>query len=425
MRILIFSTAYFPLVGGAEIAFKEITDRIGNYNFDLVTARFSNPPADPPTGEAGKNPKKEKIGNITVYRVGRGTKFDKYLLPILGFFKAKKLLRKNKYSLIWSINASQAGLAASFFKLKNSKIPFLLTIQEGSSKQRIFRRRWMVWPLFKMIFKKADHVQAISKHLANYGKKMGARCSIKVVPNGVDVRKFQISNFKFQIDELKEKIGIKEGEKVIITVSRLVPKNAVGDLIKAVNILNRRNTQIDLASQGTQKYADNQRKSAYSEGQDQRVSANLKFKLLILGTGYLRKKLELQVASFGLQDKVLFLGLIPPDEVPKYLAISNVFVRPSISEGFGNVFVEAMAASVPIIGTLVGGIPDFLEDEETGLFCQPNNPKSIVQAIEKILENKDLREKLIENGKKLVEEKYDWDIIAKKMDNIFKRLCAS
>ena len=386
-RILIFSTAYFPLVGGAEIAFKEITDRIKDQNFDLITACFSK-----------KNSKKEKIGNITVYRVGRGTKFDKYLLPVLGFFKAKKLLRKNKYSLIWSISASQAGLAALFLKLKNPKIPFLLTIQEGSSKQRIFRRRWMVWPLFKMIFKKADHVQAISKYLANYGKEMGAKCPIEVVPNGVDIKQFSISNFSAQGEisplrggqfSLKKKLGIKENEKVIITVSRLVSKNAVGDLIESLQYL------------------------------------DFPVKLLVIGIGPLEKKLRLQVTRYKLQDKVLFLGLIPPDEVPKYLAISDVFVRPSISEGFGNVFVEAMAAGVPIIGTPVGGIPDFLKEGETGLFCKPNNPKSIAEAVKNILKNKDLREKLIKNGKKLVEEKYTWEIIAQDMMRIMQMLCGS
>ena len=118
----------------------------------------------------------------------------------------------------------------------------------------------------------------------------------------------------------------------------------------------------------------------------------------------------------------MFLGLVLPDQVPKYLAISDIFVRPSISEGLGNVFLEAMAVGVPIIGTPVGGIPDFLKHEETGLFCKPNNPKSIAEAVKKILENKELQEKLIDNGKELVKRKYDWDIIAEQMNKIFRKL---
>lgn len=380
-RILIFSTAYFPLVGGTEIAVKEITDRvIDDYQFDLITARFSR-----------KNPKKEKIGNITVCRVGFGTKFDKYFLPILGYFKAKKLFKDSKYSLIWSINASQAGLAALFLKLKYSKLPFLLTIQEGSSLQKIFQRRFMVWPLIKKIFKKANYIQAISRHLAHFSKEMGAKCLVEVVPNGVDVRIFEKALTMPDEDKeaLRKKLGIKENEKVIITVSRLVSKNAVNDLIDAVNTLKLQ---------------------------------GINFKLLILGTGYLEKKLRLQVMSYKLQDDVLFLGLIPPAEVPKYLAVADVFVRPSISEGLGNVFLEAMAAGVPIIGTPVGGIPDFLTHEKTGLFCEPRNSESISEKIKILIKDKKLRDKLIKNAKQMVIENYNWDKISQEMKKIYEKI---
>lgn len=374
-RILIFSTAYFPLIGGAEIAVKEITNRIKDYGFDLITSRFSK-----------KNSKKEKIGDVFVYRVGFGMKFDKYLLPVLGFLKAKKLFKKNKHSLIWCINASQGGLAGLFLKITNPKLPFLLTLQEGSSEKRIFSRRFIVWPLFKLIFKKADYVQAISKHLANFGKKMGARCPIEVVPNGADINQFTIYNLQFSISELKKKLGIEENEKVIITVSRLVSKNAVDDLIKSLHYL------------------------------------NFPVKLLILGTGPLKKKLKNLVKKLNLEKKVLFLGLIPPVKVPKYLAIADIFVRASISEGLGNVFLEAMAARVPIIGTPVGGIPDFLEHKKTGLFCQPRQPKTIAEKIEILIRNKELRDKLIRNAKQMVEEIYNWNIISKRIIKIYKKI---
>ena len=444
MRVLIFSTTYFPFIGGAEIAVKEITDRVKSYQFDLITARLSK-----------KNLKTEKIGNVNVYRVGLGCKLDKYFLPILGCLKAKELNKKYHYSLIWSISASQAGLAALFFKMKNSQIPFLLTVQEGSSKKRMFKRRWMVWPLVKKIFKKADYIQAISKFLADFSKEMGAKCPIKVIPNGVDVEKYGLPRIEETTDNhglnenglprieettdnygLKKKLGIKENKRVIITVSRLVPKNGVGDLIKSL------------------KYID------------------LPIKLLIIGVGPLGKKLKKLVKKLKIQDRVLFLGLVPPDEVPKYLAISDVFVRPSISEGFGNVFVEAMAVGVPIIGTPVGGIPDFLIDYNAndannnandanvnanyanyscaadnscgrirvpdpdvhrgrlryshaanGLFCQPKNPKDLAEKIKQLLNNDNLRIQLGKNGRKLVEEKYDWGIIVKDIMQIIQTLC--
>ena len=145
-------------------------------------------------------------------------------------------------------------------------------------------------------------------------------------------------------------------------------------------------------------------------------------KLLILGDGPLKNNYELLVARYGLQNRVSFLGHIGHEELPKYLKISDVFIRPSLSEGLGNVFLEAMAAGVPVIATPVGGIPDFLKDGETGLFCNVRDPESIAEKVKIYLENDELREKITANAKEMVEQNYDWNLIAEKMKNIFNRL---
>jgi len=145
-------------------------------------------------------------------------------------------------------------------------------------------------------------------------------------------------------------------------------------------------------------------------------------KLLVLGSGPLRRRLEDSVGGLGLQDKVFFLGDISNEEVPKYLAIADIFVRPSLSEGLGTAFLEAMATGVPIIGTPVGGIPDFLKDSETGLFCEVKNPASIAKKIKLLLEDDDLRSKIIRNARQLIEERYSWDKIAPQMAEIFDKI---
>jgi glycosyltransferase involved in cell wall biosynthesis len=106
--------------------------------------------------------------------------------------------------------------------------------------------------------------------------------------------------------------------------------------------------------------------------------------------------------------------------MPQYLHISNIFIRPSRSEGLGNSFLEAMAAGIPVIATPVGGIPDFLKDGETGLFCEVDNPRSIAQKVEKLLKDKESREYIVKNARKMVEEKYQWEAIAERMKEIFE-----
>ena len=382
-NILLFSTAYFPFVGGAEVAVKEITDRILDVEFDMITARMKR-----------KLPKFERIGNINIYRIGIGYPFfDKCYLAFCGHKIAAKLHRKNKYQAVWAIMASFGGLAASAFKNRNRNIPFLLTLQEGDDFEYISKRTFFIRRRFKNIFFQANYVQAISNYLAEWAKKMGAVCPVEVVPNGVDINKFSINNFpaspaggQFLISDIKKKLAIKEDEKVVITVSRLVKKNGVGDLIGAMK--------------------------------------DVEAKLLICGIGNEENKLRELVKSLNIENKVLFLGHVPHDELSKYLAISDVFCRPSLSEGLGNVFLEAMAAGTPVIATPVGGIPDFLFDEKTGWFCEVKNPKSISEKIKWIFDEKNKEEvdEITAAAARLVEEKYNWEKIAVKMREIFVNL---
>ncbi|MFH1388275.1 MAG: glycosyltransferase family 4 protein, partial [Patescibacteria group bacterium] len=194
-------------------------------------------------------------------------------------------------------------------------------------------------------------------------------------PNGVDLEIFRP----------KEKIENKN-EKIILTVSRLVKKNGIDDLIKAGQYL------------------------------------HFPFKIIIIGTGPDEEKLKKLVKEKGLEDKIIFKGQVKYDELPEYYASTDVFVRPSLSEGLGNVFLEAMACGLPVIGTEVGGIPDFLKDKETGLFCRTNNPQDIADKIKEILEDNNLRNYLIKNGLELVKEKYSWDNITSQIETIYLKL---
>ncbi|MDD5589869.1 MAG: glycosyltransferase family 4 protein [Candidatus Portnoybacteria bacterium] len=370
-RILIFSTAYLPLIGGAEIAVHEITRRLDDFEFDLICARIKP-----------ELPCNEKQGNMTIWRLGCGSLRDKFFFPWRAARLAGKLHSQKRFEAVWAIMASFGGLAALFFKKKFRKTPYILTLQEGDSNLHIFSRAVWLGPFWRQIFSKADRLTAISHYLKRFAKKHGARSEIEIVPNGVDLRKFRISNGE---NQTRSKLGIGKDEKIIITVSRLVKKNGLGDVIGALALLPEN------------------------------------YKFLVLGSGPLEKNLKFKAKKLELENRVLFLGDVANKEIPTYLAIADVFIRPSLSEGLGNSFLEAMAAGVPIIGTPVGGIPDFLKDRETGIFCEVKNPKSVAEKIKLLLENGDLKKKLIENGKRIVEERYNWDSIALKMKEIFNK----
>ena len=390
-RILIFSTVYYPrFIGGAEIAIKEITDRISpqEIEFDMVTLRLDS-----------RLPRFEKIGNVNIYRVGFATKqetssdslpwylhINKYFFLLTGYLKAASLHRRRHYDAIWSLMATYGSFAAVFFKICYPRVKFIFTLQDGDPIPYIKRRAWPLYPFFKMMFTRADQIQAISQYLADWAKEMGAKAPVTVIPNAVDLKLFSQTTPPAQIQDLKSKLRKSDNDVFLITTSRLVVKNAVGDIIDALTYL----------------------------------PANVK--LLVLGQGYEEERLRAQVDRLKLGDRVNFLGYVPHAAMPKYLHVSEIFIRPALSEGLGNSFLEAMAAGLPIIGTRVGGIPDFLIEGETGLFCEVNNPRSIAQKVEKLIKDRESRDYIVTRGKKMVEDKYEWHRISEMMEEIFLRL---
>jgi len=381
-RVLIFSLAYIPFVSGAELAVKEITDRINDLDFDLITLRFDR-----------KWAKKEKIGNVNVYRIGGG----KLFFPFFAFWKARKLHKKNGYDSVWSIMANRAGFAALFFKLWHPKVKYLLTLQEGDTldypEKRMGLAKIFIGGLFKKVFTKADYVQAISNYLADWARNMGAKAPIEVVPNGVD-----LNNLKSKISNLPAgEAGLKnKEEKIIITTSRLVYKNGVDVLIRAISNL-----------------------KSLPAGE---AGKNSNIKLWILGSGSEEKKLKNLAKELKVEEVVQFLGHIEPGKVYEYLMEADIFVRPSRTEGLGSSFLEAMGAGLPVIGTAVGGIPDFLKDGETGLFCKVDDPKDLAEKIKKLITDEEFAKRIAENGRRLVLEKYNWDDIAKRMKNLLSHI---
>lgn len=398
-RILIFSIAYHPFIGGAEIAIKEVTDRIpaDEYVFDVITPLYNS-----------ALPREETVGNVMIHRVGFGIAnpsmtdlksfplhLNKYLFPFLGWWKATRLAAHHTtFDVVWGVMANYAGFAALFFKLTNPKLPFLITLQEGDPIDYIKWRVRYVYPVFKMIFKRANFIQAISNYLGEFAKEMGYTGSLAIIPNAVEVSRFVKKPDEKKVAGLHEQWQKKQGDVILITTSRLVAKNAVDDVIRALPYL------------------------------------PLTYKFVVVGDGPDLGKLKFLASETHVDHRLAFVGEIPHEQIATYLHAADIFIRPSLSEGLGNSFLEAMAAGLPVIATPVGGIVDFLFDPErnpdtepTGIFCEVKNAKSIAAAIKRLTDDAGLRERISKNARVLVIEKYDWDNIAGRMQHeVFDKL---
>ena len=225
-KVLIFSLAYFPKhVGGAEVAVKEITDRIPDIEFHMVCLQLDSALT-----------REEKIGNVLVHRVGFGNTslLNKFLFQFLAAWKALMLHRTAHFDAIWAVMAHSCGVPAALFKLFHRDVPYVLTLQEGDPSEHIERMMLPLWPLFSRAFTSADTVTGISTFLGKWARRRGFMGPFELVPNAADTARFSQIYPDAVVNEIKDQLGKKMGDVFLITTSRLVHKNAVDVCIRAL-----------------------------------------------------------------------------------------------------------------------------------------------------------------------------------------------
>lgn len=369
--ILLFSTAYLPLIGGAELAAREIMRRIPSKKFIVFTWRYSR--------EAARH---EVDGNIEIIRVGFPGVLGKVCLSTLITLKAWRLFRNRKNDIVlWGMMATYASIAGYFLKKLWRDIPFVMTLQEGDSDAHI-RGGWfgLIHFFHKRLLVAADEVQVISKFLEERVHSYAPDKKTTIIPNGVDVAEFQKD-----ITETPEVFSGVKKEYRLISASRLVEKNGIDTTIRAL---------VDLPD----------------------------FHLFLVGDGVLREELEELASELRVSERTHFIGEVSYEALPKYLKSAEVFIRPSRSEGFGTAFIEAMAADNLVVGTAVGGIADILKHEENSLIVPAEDDKKIVEAVVRLTTNRELARILRENAEKFVSGTYEWKVIAEQMDDLFNKM---
>ncbi|MEK7462323.1 MAG: glycosyltransferase family 4 protein [Patescibacteria group bacterium] len=398
-KILIFSLAYYPKhIGGAEVAIKEITDRLPfhNYEFHLVCNRFDSTLR-----------KEETIGNVTVHRIGLTTKnpvmadlkklplhLNKIIYQWLAFYNAKSLHQQHGFDMVWAMMAHSTGIPAAKFKKSFPKVKYLLTLQEGDPLESIERKMKIFGRAFDEAFTRADMIQVISTFLGQWAKRKGFAGEPILIPNAVNTAHFASEYDEAKLREVRQDLNLADSDIALVTTSRLVHKNAVDDVIRALVFLPNH------------------------------------IKFIVFGTGPDETSLKVLITKLGLANRVQLRGQINHADMPKYLKACNIFIRPSRSEGMGNSFVEAMAAGLPVIATQVGGIADFLFDAKrnpdkgsTGWAVEVDSPVQIKEAVFEILDNPQVTSEVVARAKAIAMAKYDWNLIAQRMDKeVFQAL---
>lgn len=161
-KVLVFSTTFLPDAGEAELALVDLMQAMPTVHFDVITTKFSK-----------QTHNDNSIPNATLYRVGYGTKFDKYLLPLLGALRARALQKENDYMFKWALFASYAALAALFAR-SGKKFPLLITLADQKLGTIPLYARF----IFRLILGRADQIYADDTREAHAAISIGKRTTL-------------------------------------------------------------------------------------------------------------------------------------------------------------------------------------------------------------------------------------------------------
>lgn len=213
--------------------------------------------------------------------------------------------------------------------------------------------RFTEFPLIRRLvlgtLQRADRAIAVSASLKEAMMRLGLpETKIAVVPNGVDTEKFH----PMSRAEARSRLGLENG-KLILSVGHLVPLKGFDLLIRSF--------------------------AALVEQKEHRDS-----RLVIVGEGPERPRLEKLVASLGLSDRVRLVGAVAHRDLRPWYSAADAFCLASSREGWPNVLLESMACGTPVVATAVGGAPEIVASDRLGLLAERSEPP-LARALDRAL----------------------------------------
>ncbi|MDY6933220.1 MAG: glycosyltransferase family 4 protein [Spirochaetota bacterium] len=379
LRILIINYEFPPLGGGGGIASSDLAKEWRKLaRIDVLTSSF-------------KRLKPFEVRDeISIYRAKtffRKSKDAATFISMLSFLPSAliigmRLFRKNRYNIINTHFAVPSG-PVGYLLGKLFHTPNVLSLHGGDiydpSKSMSPHRNVFFRIIVRFILNRADEIIAQSSNTKlNAIKYYKPWKEIKIVPLAYHPTEIPVITRK----EMK----IKSDEFILITIGRLVKRKAMDVIINAISMI-----------------------------PDDRIQ------LFIVGDGPDRINLENLVKNLKLEKRIHFLGYLSDEEKYKYLSVSDIFILPSMHEGFGIVYMEAMYCGLPIVCTNHGGQTDFLINGENAILIDVGDIKACSEAILKFYKDKEFYDNCSENNSKKIIDFYA-EPIAMRYIEIFRDL---
>ena len=297
--------------------------------------------------------------------------------------KLLKLFRKEQFDVVHT-HASKAGILGRFAAF-DAHVPFIVHTVHGQAFHPF--QSWLKNAIFKfaerLAANRSDKIYAVAQAMIDQcvAAKIAPAEKYKVVYSGMDLSSFMNATAD---QALREKLGIPEGAPVIGVIARMFPQKGYEDLLQIAP---------EIAG-------------AFPEA-----------RFLLLGDGTMRQEIERKVQEMGLTGQFIFTGMVPPDEVCRYLPFMSVLVHLSYHEGLPRTAVQALAAKVPVVAYPVDGTPEVVEDGVTGYLPGLRNLRQVSGMVIALLRNAELRRVMGETGQGRVKTRFDTQKMVEALNN--------
>lgn len=315
-------------MGGAEMVVKNLMFNLDSNLFDLFLVSIR------PIGVIGQEIKKK----YPVFSLEANQKFNPLFL-----YKLYKILKQEKPDIL-HCHLFHANLVGRIIG-KIVKVPYIISTIHSDNIGSRFRY------FFLKITDFLNDITVVVSNKVKQGlleRKIIAERKIKVIYNGVEEPDLTIT--ENDVENKKRELKIENNYPIILSVGRLHSVKGHIYLVKAMKEI------ID-------KYP--------------------RAKLILIGDGEERQRLEREAKELEIEDNILFLGEIKAEDI--YYRLANIYVQPSLVEGFGITLVDAMKNNCFIIATNVGGIPEIIQDGVNGLLIESSSVDSLIFSIQKVL----------------------------------------
>ena len=378
LRVAMFTNNYLPFIGGVPISIERLRNglcNIGNEvlivapNYSDTVEKEENVLRVPSLLSMGKK-REFRITNIFLPRILKSVKafepdiihlHHPFWLGSLGLFIARRLKTPAVYTYHTRLEEY-----AHFVPL-----PGMLF------------RNLISHALVKRFANKCDSIIVPTHSTEDYLRMIGVNKPIFVQPTGIEYQRIQRVGEQ-EVEKLRKSLGIGD-EQIFISVSRLSNEKNIDFMIDAIHRLSKR--------------------------------TELKFRLLLIGEGHQRERLQQRIESLGLKDTFILVGAVPPEGMATWFCLGDAFLFTSKSETQGMVILEAMAAGLPVVAVRSSGIDDVVREGFNG-FKTPEKQEQWCNRVQQLLEDEGLRKKMAGHARQFARD-YSVEHFAKNIQEIY------